>query len=388
MLLFHPDNPSISSGPGAPSTLPASSTEARQKRKDAIAPEIPLEADLDGSLCTEKSLTDFIDPAFLADDPKKDDVHDAVEKKASDLQSPEQLTESTPPSTPDDAPGPFDAILRPPEEIIDLRRESPFRPVDFRWQLGIYLAADGPFPRTLRGKATLEARDFIRYLKSCKSDACQFALEKMEPEKWGALMLYLADPPQRRWEAEARLLTGESTETIAKKVSMSPGVIQCYESWFFAVTDRLAARDYITHQVIREHDEHDKEKELSKLWKHYGYVGGPLVLDALIYGSSQGERPKQPSELAAFFAAELSSTLYLKALTSAYLIPVIQSTYTKIFNLFYRLRKLEAKSRVSPAPPVDYSRNIQAWLDGLPWTKKRGNEKIDELVGKLPPGSN
>ena len=197
----------------------------------------------------------------------------------------------------------------------------------------------------------------------------------------------MAAPAQTRWEVEARILAGEPTEAIAKKVSMSPGVIQCYESWFFAFTDRLDARDYIVHHVIRSHAL-DADMEICKLWKHYAYFGGPVVLDALIYGSNLTPRPQHCGEIEAFLTEDVRATINLKAMIAARQMPMKESTFSKILNLWFRFRKLDAMSRVRTAEPVDFSRNIQAMFDILPWTRKRGNEKIDALVGKLPPVSN
>ena len=63
--------------------------------------------------------------------------------------------------------------------------------------------------------------------------------------------LHTGPPTLARAEIEARLLTDEPFDVIARKCETTLEAVEAYESLFFCVRDRLGRRGYIWHHAIR-----------------------------------------------------------------------------------------------------------------------------------------
>ena len=98
--------------------------------------------------------------------------------------------------------------------------------------------------------------------------------------------------PTTRWAVEARLLAGEPIEAIARKTALTPGSVATFEALFFNVSDKLENRGYLIHIAVGLYPR-PKEPDTGLVWRLFGLLGGPVVMDALIdgdYGSQ--DRPE------------------------------------------------------------------------------------------------
>jgi hypothetical protein len=103
-----------------------------------------------------------------------------------------------------------------------------------------------------------------------------------------ALALSREEPPHRRWELEARLLTDEPFDVIARKCSLRVETVASYEVLHFDVRRHLQCADWIAVRVIGPGLWRGfNEGELGQVWKLFAYRGGAAALD-LVLAVTQG----------------------------------------------------------------------------------------------------
>ena len=105
---------------------------------------------------------------------------------------------------------------------------------------------------------------------------------------------------------ERGLLARQTDEQIAVALGVTAAVIGFYAAACFDVCDRLAARDFIVHQVIApDRIRQDAAQWCDALWKMTAYVGGVALWNSLCCGATDrrcvgvaGSWRLRPQELA------------------------------------------------------------------------------------------
>jgi hypothetical protein len=197
------------------------------------------------------------------------------------------------------------------EALLDIRTEAPitmssvhstvflatnpFRPPDWRWhRAGQFIEA-----RARRRREdddwVVRARRFRADLARAGGDICRHRLTLKHPELLGAYLLWEGEPHQR-WEVEARLLAGQSDGDIVNRVGVEAGVVEAYEAVYLDVRARLRSSDSIAASVIgrRLYEALDVD-DIETLWKTMAFLGGPLVLDAMIDNHTEIQPAKNPN---------------------------------------------------------------------------------------------
>jgi hypothetical protein len=86
-----------------------------------------------------------------------------------------------------------------------------------------------------------------------------------------------------RWHLEARLLTGETLDTVASKCVLPLEVVRCYAAVFYDVRDRLDWPTYVICEFVGPKIHIGlEEDDFETFLKFYGYRGGGLILDWLV----------------------------------------------------------------------------------------------------------
>ncbi|MBY0232329.1 MAG: hypothetical protein K2W96_23880 [Gemmataceae bacterium] len=86
-----------------------------------------------------------------------------------------------------------------------------------------------------------------------------------------------------RWHMEARLLSREPVEAVARRFGLTAGAVEAYCALWFDVVPSLAARYWITFSVIGLDPARTPDEKDARLWMlFHGYHGGPLALDAFV----------------------------------------------------------------------------------------------------------
>jgi len=84
-----------------------------------------------------------------------------------------------------------------------------------------------------------------------------------------------------RWELEARILAREDAAAVADKTGIAMGTVLAYAAVHFHVWPKINARHYVHRIVIGSWKPWTPDR-VRDLWCHFGYTGGPFVLDAII----------------------------------------------------------------------------------------------------------
>jgi hypothetical protein len=166
--------------------------------------------------------------------------------------------------------------------LIDLRPESPYRPVDWRYRLAEAILS-GQLPPS-RGRLDPWVGRVIRFLSdqsAGKDDAPCPGSALLDPALLAAFQVRSAVDSRLRSELEARVLAGQSTAAIAALCGLPPEVVEAHVHVFFDLEGRLGASDYVTSVVIGIVP-HEGLTDIDALMKCFAYSGGAHVLDAVI----------------------------------------------------------------------------------------------------------
>jgi len=95
-----------------------------------------------------------------------------------------------------------------------------------------------------------------------------------------------------RWHLEAQLLTGVSFSEAARACDLDESVVKTYADLFFDVANCLDAEDYISIHAVGHDPEHPLTPDGPEgLLKHAAYLGGPLVLEAVLHALTHPPLP-------------------------------------------------------------------------------------------------
>ena len=165
------------------------------------------------------------------------------------------------------------------------------------------------WPRRVDCHAIRIYRDILLELKAARHD--EDALDQVVhdyPEICHAHALHYSADAEPRQFLEARLLTTESLDLIAKRMGTSTKAIEYYEALFFNVRDRLDCDDWIRSVIrgnVQKAEGHAGSGRPSQqrgyVLRLFAYYGGPLVLDAVIQGFSQAKMPTGVNGVAPWF---------------------------------------------------------------------------------------
>ncbi len=154
------------------------------------------------------------------------------------------------------------------------RKYDPCRTVHWRWELATTCWGPRPPRRWHDDSALMSA---WRY--QCRWRMGEEAAALLEPLVAEARALWLEDRPGAR-EIEARVLAGQSTETIAVLTAVDPDLVRIYEALFFDVRDRANAQDWIALVVLRS--EWADAPSRRDQWRWIGRFMGAWTIDLLV----------------------------------------------------------------------------------------------------------
>ena len=167
--------------------------------------------------------------------------------------------------------------------------QSCLRPPDWRWQYSQRLASRHRLERNLltRDPVLLAAVMYHRLLNDCHTGEQRRRLGDLFPEMERALAVHETHDYPLRWEIEARVLARQDDHAVGLACGVDAAVVATYERLFFQVRDRLDSPGWIVHKAIGQL----VPNNVGAIWRHYGYFGGPLVLESLLeHYRHRGER--------------------------------------------------------------------------------------------------
>jgi hypothetical protein len=194
--------------------------------------------------------------------------------------------------------------------------------------------------------------------------------ELNSPDVILAHTLHFGDDRERRHILQARLLTQESFDDIAKRFEVPVGAINCYEKIFFNVCDRLKCHDWMAKIVRGERETRGTirqdvvtEQQRAMLYRWFGFYGGPLVLDATILALSPTGLATSTGNSVEWCDEALRQTIRCKAVTALCALEIDQNNAMPLLKRWLRQQRVSTGDRKRhQAPPVDTAKNIEVFL--------------------------
>ncbi len=222
---------------------------------------------------------------------------------------------------------------------------DPFLAPDWRWRRAIWHVDTGHrYSRARDDAATGRAVSFVRGWRRCRTRRQFSGLRRRAPALFAAHEIFRSEG-RPRLELEARLLAGQSFAEITARLALPQNVIEAYEQTFHAVSDRLAARGWIT-RLLGAH-RHGGE-EFASVVKSFAYSRGPHMLEALLAnivdanGRFTLEKTRDWSTKEGRLAARLAILVIARRSSSK---PALTDELCRASELISRLEQIQAPKK-------------------------------------------
>mgnify|MGYP001063825108 CR=1 FL=1 len=167
--------------------------------------------------------------------------------------------------------------------LEQLRQFDPHLTPDWRWRDACRAAGEGRRVDTARDTAAVaEAVAYLRALRRCPDGDGPERIKRRWPDLHMCHCL-AEDPGPRLWEVQARVLAGQGDDEVARCCGLSVRAAGLFEALFFAVRDRLGARDWVTLRAVwGGRGPGLPMPDPGVVLRSAGYHGGPLVLEVVL----------------------------------------------------------------------------------------------------------
>jgi hypothetical protein len=133
----------------------------------------------------------------------------------------------------------------------------------------------------------------VDYLRRLRRGQREVTARRAQPHVAAALDLFKESGPPT-WETDARLLAGQAPGGIADRVGIDVDTVRAYENLFFAVSEARGAGDWIIACVLHRTPWTTGEPIEAALWRYFGWVGGPEIVDLLVAEHFGRPEPTHP----------------------------------------------------------------------------------------------
>lgn len=255
----------------------------------------------------------------------------------------------------------------------DFQKYNLFRAPSWRWDRVLSLV------ERERSRCSLRDDEYVREAKNFVTNYRRLSAENrvlLFPDNPGLYYAYLIQEesdPDVECVIQARLLAGQSAQTIADSVATIASTIEWYEALFFNVADRVKDkkmyRDWIVRTILGPaalRGIQDREFDLTA--KMFGYFGGPIVLDAILHGLTVTEIPADKRDINQFFDNQFATLLKRKSTMAALNLQVNKFNVMQLFEIHTQLRTLEHTIREVDGATNEYEKQVQSMLLEIPWS--------------------
>ena len=253
------------------------------------------------------------------------------------------------------------------------RHDQHDRPPDWKWHRAGEILAEGTRVTPAENASGLSSLVWLRRrLETARTrQAMLRACFSFEP-LFRAYELYSrSEMESTRCEIEARILARESFAEIADKTCADPTVVQMFEECFFNVLDRLDSPSYVVNVVLRRSVAAGlATREFDCLLKMLGYWLGPAAVDLMVYHAPPGNRATTADELLDTLEKDTRSTIALKAMLAARMMPINWQTQSELLKLQTRILESE-RSRSGPDIATEaILENVKEFVESMPFTRR------------------
>jgi hypothetical protein len=177
-------------------------------------------------------------------------------------------------------------------DFSDWMPGSPFRRPEWRWlRANFLLQKRRRLNWRIDDDGVFNARQFLRATGGNQTG--QGRLSPMNVTIQSALDIFQEQPPSRRWELEALLLTDLPMNLIADRLGLATETIEVFHHLFFEVRPRLIHRDWVMMQVVGTHYWAGfSGMPIEAVWKWVAFSAGAVALDIVIAATNNQPFPE------------------------------------------------------------------------------------------------
>jgi hypothetical protein len=259
---------------------------------------------------------------------------------------------------------------------------NPFRSPSWRYDRVLKLVGHRPRPlkasRAHDDDTVKTYRDFLLRMRNRESREAELGLFVENPSLF--LANTIINHPDHEWRSilHARVLARQSDEEIAQWASTLPEAVSWYNELCFDVRDRLESRGYIIKVIVGRPDDrrpsHDgsmTEFQRELCYKMFGYFGGPLVLEAVVAGMSEGTFPYRPADVPAFVDNAIAQIVRNRTAMAARTMAVNRYTLPTLFTTYAQILTITKQVAEGGGAPSDVKQNVEAMLGEMRWSVGR-----------------
>lgn len=267
--------------------------------------------------------------------------------------------------------------------MFQLHPSNPFRPVNWRWERArLMREAKLRNSKRFSDPWVQQACKFQKGLTKCKDDVDRYVLMEEFPDLYSAYLIYQRGDEQERhpmrYVVEARMLANQTHEEIAQLLGVAETTIDAYSNLFFDVTNKLANIDYVMTCIIGPSVHAGlSDRDYDLLWKLYGYIYGPVALNAFIHMTTKRYRANDPHQIEALLAEDARSSLQRKVAIVARTYTINPFSQTELLNVYSRLLELEKDTGGGSNKDV-ILQSVEVMMAKLPF--KAGEENIHQTL--------
>lgn len=286
--------------------------------------------------------------------------------------------------------------------LLLLRRTSPLRPVNWRWQLATELRAEHGSDGCAGQDEGVRAAAAIQNATAASSTAAVAARaitrlgpvadayafwetgdlaaksELKKPDDWTPMYGPLTPQAIAMAEFEGFVLAGKSARTIARRTGLSEASVAWYESLWFDVRDRLKHTSWILANVIGTLHQGTIGTLLPALIRSYGFQSRSARIVSAVAGGFDTQMTRNAAKSPeSFFAADAMFAGALKANLAIRLMPLgDRRTYARMVELHQEATRISAD--VAAGSGSDAENKLRAAVTEL-------GSQIRFKYGKAPP---
>ncbi len=261
--------------------------------------------------------------------------------------------------------------------MLNQLQSNAWRPVDAWWQRAVRIL-DGAEPVATprrdsgRGSGWIKKAQRFRYaIQQATTDHERMEVMAAHPTIYWAAWIHEQAATSNRaipWAIEARILARQSDAEIGQTNGCWPQYIEAYEALFFNVRDRMDNRDFVLQSVLTPAFSRGFEAaEAGSLWKLFGYLGGPHVLDAMMSGFPGVSQVKRPEGISSFFQDLAINSMKQKAAVASMSMPVGSGTYRHLLEAFVKCVEIERTTDSAGTAQDQIQNGLQNLLESFPF---------------------
>lgn len=252
---------------------------------------------------------------------------------------------------------------------IELTRDNPWRPPDWRWQRASLLAA-GELRRNRKfdDRHVQRLERFARTILTDDSPGTEERLASSDPGLFWAYRLFKQDEMSRKADLEARVIANQLPHLIAKRTGLMVEAVDAYELAFYDVRDKLEFTGYVLHTLLGTAMHRGlQERDYPLVWKYLAHTYGPYVFEAYLNQSVKAGKPRDASGVMSCLADAGFAALLRKQMMAATGVPLNQFTQTQVLDIYAKFVEINRAGGQGNTAGTDMlTKNVEAVLALMP----------------------